>query len=590
MIHQLIKRALLASAFIFIYGNSAAQTINEIEITGNHDFSTSNYLSWISPQTLKYDDSTPDSIKNRLARILTNNGYYNFIFGAITHETTSDSQFVNFSIAIDEGEPTYINDIIISNLDSLDLEMANDNFENIKGSNFIIDELELSFSELLDHFENSGFPFASINIESTFFYYDSTNDENLVDLYISFAKNQISTIDTVEIVGNTKTKDYVIKRNLRLEKGESYSQEKIDKIPAKLNRLHFFESVETPLYYFNSQNEGVLQVSVKERGTNSFDGIIGYIPSANDNDNGYLTGLANIKLRNLFGTGRALSFRWNKIDRYSQELELKYLEPWIFGLPLNVDLLLFQRQQDSSYVQRLLSGNLEFLTTESMSAALIFSQDYTIPSNPETRGFTVYNSTSLISGVNLKIDTRDDLLVPTSGLFFLNSYKYRSKKINGPMEYIPDSMNTSPDQYSFELDFVVHYKIFNRQVPTIGFHIRELRGDNIEVSDMYRFGGTNTLRGYRENQFAGNRLLWTNLEYRYLLGRQSYVFLFTDIGCYLRDALPLLDLPETSTIKVGYGLGITFETALGLLGVSYALASGDGFNNGLIHFGIIGEF
>jgi outer membrane protein assembly factor BamA len=266
------------------------------------------------------------------------------------------------------------------------------------------------------------------------------------------------------------------------------------------------------------------------------------------------------------------------------------LEPWILGLPINIDLLLFQRQQDSSFVQRLLNGNFEFLATESMSAALIFSQGYTIPTESDPRGFTVYNSTIFTSGVNLKIDTRDDLFVPTGGLFFLNSYNYRSKEINGPAEYISDTMNTSPNQYSIELDFVIHYKLWSRHIPTVGLHLREIRGDNVEISDMYRFGGTNTLRGYRENQFTGNRLLWTNLEYRYLLGRRSYAFLFTDVGYYLRDELPALDLAEASAVKVGYGLGITFETALGLLGVSYALGEGDNFNKGKIHFGLIGEF
>jgi outer membrane protein insertion porin family len=151
-------------------------------------------------------------------------------------------------------------------------------------------------------------------------------------------------------------------------------------------------------------------------------------------------------------------------------------------------------------------------------------------------------------------------------------------------------MNTSPNQYGIELDFVVHYKIFNRHVPTIGLHFREIWGDNIEISDMYRFGGTNTLRGYREDQFAGNRVMWSNFEYRYLLGRRSYAFIFTDVAYYLRNALPQLSLEEISTWKVGYGLGITFETALGLLGVSYALGEGDSFSKGKIHFGLIGEF
>jgi len=591
MIHlHHIKSIFILPVLFFLSSNIAAQKIDKIEIKGNYDFSASDYNYWLQPKSIKYNDTTIDTIKHRIATGLMRNGYYNFQFKEITHELSPDSQSVNYSITIDEGEPIYINNIKISNLDSLDLKLAEEKFENMKGEPFIIDELEASFSELLDHFENSGFPFASINIESTFFFYDSSSNENLVDLYINFSKNQISTIDSIVIVGNDKTKDYVIKRALRLRPGEPYSQEKIDKIPTKLNRLHFFEPVETPNYFFDSKNKGILQVNVKEKGTNSFDGLIGYVPPADDNETGYITGLVNVSLRNMFGTGRAIAFKWNKLDRYSQVLELRYLEPWVLGLPINIDLLLFQRQQDSTYVQRLLNGGFEFLATESISASLIFSQDYTIPTDPETRGFSVYNSSIFTSGGNIKIDTRDDLLVPTSGIFFLNSYKYRSKKINGPAEYIPDTMNTSPNQYSVELDFVVHYKLFNRHVPTIGFHAREMWGDNIEISDMYRFGGTNSLRGYREDQFAGNRVLWTNIEYRYLLGRRSYAFIFTDVAYYLRNALPQLGLDEISAWKVGYGLGITFETALGLLGVSYALGEGDSFSKGKIHFGLIGEF
>ena len=78
----------------------------------------------------------------------------------------------------------------------------------------------------------------------------------------------------------------------------------------------------------------------------------------------------NVSLRNLFGTGRAVAFKWSKLDRFSQELELKYLEPWIFGFPFNIDFRIYQRQQDTTYVQRSLSGNIVFLATESFSSAL----------------------------------------------------------------------------------------------------------------------------------------------------------------------------------------------------------------------------
>ena len=82
-------------------------------------------------------------------------------------------------------------------------------------------------------------------------------------------------------------------------------------------------------------------INVKEKNTNNFDGIIGYIPPRTEDEKGYVTGLVNVTLRNIFGTGRAAAVRWQKLDRNSQELELKYLEPWLFGYPFNLNGELF---------------------------------------------------------------------------------------------------------------------------------------------------------------------------------------------------------------------------------------------------------
>ncbi len=590
MTRQLISKTIICFLISFSTISIFAQTIENIEVRGNSDFSKSDYLAWIKLNDKKYFNSVTDTIHNRIAFNLQQNGYYNFQIDSIKSFFSKDSQNVNISISLNEGDPTYVNEIFVSKLDSLELERVNEKFYLLKDSPFIISELESSFSEMLTHFENNGFPFTSINIESLFFFYNSELEKNLVDIYLNFSKNQISKIDSIIINGNSKTKDYVITRELRINKGDVYSQDKIDKMPTKLNRLQFFEPLTTPKYFLNSKNKGVLQIDVVEKGTNFFDGIIGYIPPSNENQDGYLTGLVNVNLRNLFGTGRAVSFKWSKLDQYSQELELKYLEPWVFGLPFNIDLLLFQRQQDSSYVQRTLNGKIEFLATESFSSALIFAQEFTIPTNPDESGFTVFNSTIINSGVNFKYDSRDDIFVPTKGVYVLNTYKYSAKTINGPKQYISDTTNTNPNQFRIELDLLLFKNFFTRHIPFIGLHVRELRGDDIEVSDMYRIGGNNTLRGYEENQFTANRFLWANIEYRYLVGRRSYMFLFTDIGYYKRNSLPLQQLPQLTATKIGYGMGITFETGLGMLAVSYALAQGDNFNEGKIHFGLIGEF
>jgi outer membrane protein insertion porin family len=589
MIRQLTVKICFLLIIFFSFA-TVAQTIDSIDIKGNSNFSKEEYLKWINLSGKSFHKKKSDSIKAKIEFNLNKYGYLNSSVDSIGSVISPDSQKINLTLFVTEGKPTYINKILITDLDSVELKQITEKFAVLTGTPFVVAKLEEEFTDILTDFENDGYPFASIKVKSLFFFFDSIKKKNKVDISLAFKKNKISRIDTIIVKGNSTTKKDVIIRELRINKGEPYSQNKLEQIPYKLNRLRFFDFVQPPKYYFNSHNKGILEIEVKEKNTNSFDGILGYIPAQKENESGYFTGLINVSMRNLFGTGRGFSFRWSKLDKHSQELEIKYLEPWIFGLPFNLNLFLFQKQQDTTYVQRILSGSVEFLATENFSSSFVFSKDYTIPTNPEGNDFTVFNSTATNTGVNFKYDIRDNILVPTKGIYLLNTYKYSAKNINGPEKYISDTTNITPKQYRIELDLLLIKKIALRHIPFIGIHIRELQGDDIEISDMYRIGGNNTLRGYMENQFVGSRVIWTNMEYRYLTGRRSYLFLFVDMAYYKRKELKLQNLPEFSATKIGYGAGITFETELGMISVSYALAQGESFNKGKLHFGLIGEF
>jgi outer membrane protein insertion porin family len=196
----------------------------------------------------------------------------------------------------------------------------------------------------------------------------------------------------------------------------------------------------------------------------------------------------------------------------------------------------------------------------------------------------------LSTGLNIKIDTRDDYYAPTEGILFNNSYKYSSKKILGPANYITADTKTDVSLQRFEFDFSIFRQIVSRQIAALSIHARELEGSEFEVSDLYFLGGTNSLRGYREQQFEGNRVAWSNLEYRYLLSRRTYALIFFDAGYYLRDADAVHNTPRVSSFLTGYGFGLSLETSLGVLGVSFALGKGDSFSQGKIHFGITNEF
>jgi outer membrane protein insertion porin family len=569
-----------------------AQNITKLEITGVKSFEAKEYISWCKLKDReKLTPLVIDSLQTRISSKLRERGYFFSSIKNYSYEKMDDSGSVVLKLDIDEGKPAYINDIFISG-DSLNTERINREFENLHNMIFTKADVEKSISSVLDFHEENGYPFAKVNIKSVSLENDSLNNKIKASIYISIDKGRISRIDRIEIKGNTKTKEYVIARTTRIKPGTDYSQKDIDDIPDRLNKLLYFEPVSVPSYYINSKDEGILSIEIREKVTNNFDGIIGYVP-ANENDRnsrGYLTGLANISLRNLFGTGRAAGIKWQQIDRNSQELDIKYLEPWLFGHPFNVNLELYQLKQDTTYVQRKFESAVELLASSTVTASFIFTSASVVPTIRAIPVFTVYNSTTTSTGLCLKLDTRDDFYSPTEGFYFFNTYIYNKKKIYGPAKYLSSDMDLNINYQKFEVDFSYFKKLFSKNVIAVGLHGREMKGSDFEVSDLYKLGGANTLRGYKEQQFLGNRILWSNLESRLILARRTYAFLFFDSGYYMRQFDAAASTPKTEAFKYGYGLGLNIETGLGVMNVSYALGKGDSFSMGKIHFGLVSEF
>jgi outer membrane protein insertion porin family len=142
----------------------------------------------------------------------------------------------------------------------------------------------------------------------------------------------------------------------------------------------------------------------------------------------------------------------------------------------------------------------------------------------------------------------------------------------------------------YSLDFEWYLSTFFHQVLAWAVHARELKSPSMTQPDLYRLGGARTLRGYRENQFFGSRLVWGTLEYRLATARRSFAYAFTDAGYYLNPGDPEHSVSASQASKLGYGIGFQLETGLGILRVSFALGQGDSFTTGKIHFGIINDF
>ncbi len=565
------NKILFPLIFTFLYGSLQAQSKLLLQFQNSQlkkDFSLSLKSTEDTIQT--YTDSLLLSLKD----FLEDKGYLNF---KVQIDTLSSNGEVIYLIKVKEGKKYLIKKISSFELDVQDdlLNEVSSVFSDAVLNNENIQKAGWKIAELL---ENEGYPFAEIRFQN-FKILEEIDDKILTEVIFSVKKNNPANISRIEIVGNKFTNRDVIIREMRISENELFNPQLAQKILRRLNKLNIFSQISNPEFLFDDSLNGILKIEVKEGSTNSFDGILGYVPPTTQTEKGYLTGQVNISLRNLFGTLRAFSFRWNKLSRLSQDLEIKYFEPWFLGFPLNIIPIFQQFKQDTTYIQRNFIGNLDLSLSESFVILFNISTSQIIP---QTNYFSisVNRSSSFSYGLGVLYDTRDNPLFTKSGLLFRTDINQILKK-----EYL-FSETKRYNQQKGTLSIQIHQPIFRNQILFAGLNAKVITGDGISISDLFRFGGMNSLRGYEENHFIGSKIFWTNFEYRLFTSFTDYLSAFFDYGYYFRDILN----ERVSKFKFGYGVGAAFNTGLGLFRINYALGEGDTFTRGKIHFGFVSLF
>lgn len=568
--------------------NSAA-VMRSISVQGNSVFTTREILGWLtSKQSRAYSEFV---VANDVKIISDNYRRRGFLAPAIEPRVNrDDTTFVDILFEIGEGRQTLVGSILPQGSEQFSPSEILGYFNLKSGDPLDESILEQDIDELLARYERHGYPFAQcrvINLQTR-----DGEETDTLDVVLSIEEGQRVTIDEIRVEGNKETDPAVVVRETRIVSGEVFNPTKVEAIKPRLMRLNIFTDVSDPELYVRDQKSGLL-IKVHEGSTNTFDGVVGYIPGNGADQSGYLTGLVSVSMRNLFGTGRKLGFKWAREDRFSQELSVNYLEPWIFNLPANLGGAFLQRQQDSSYVRRVLDFKAELMVSEELSVAALFNSENVIPSASDSTFIRVFQSSIVSVGAEILYDTRDEPYSPTSGARYRTDYQYGTKKISKIPQALASKIpgNSIIQRFTLDLDF--YLSTFTRQVITVGLHGRELRSGQPEEGEMFRLGGSRSLRGFRESQFIGSRLAWSNTEYRFLLARRSFFYGFVDAGYYFRpaDNARQIPIPKSEGFKYGYGIGIQLETGLGVLGVSFAIGSDTpSFTSGKIHFGLLNEF
>lgn len=516
---------------------------------------------------------------------------YGFLYARISNAKTTfnnDSSFADIKITIDEGKQVKLGEILISGNKTFSTKEILKKFDTKTGEVLDNNTLNGDIKELLDEYEKRGSLFTKAVIEDISVYDENTAPK--IRLKISIKEQSKVKLSNVRIKGNEDTKDNVILRELKINEEKTVTREDLQNMKFRLERLNIFEVVETPMIYtLTNKNESGLLVKVKEGSTNTFDGIIGYVPPVSDKESGYFTGLVNLSFRNIFGTARRLDARWQQETKSIQELELKYNEPYFFGLPLNVGGGFLQRLQDSSYTRRKFDAKGDVLLTDKFTFGFSVGVERIIPPEDSLAVFKVADSRVLYAGTEIRYDSRDNIFIPNKGILYRATYAYGDKKIYNRQVFL-NAVDQSFSLQRYSMDVDVFFSFFRRQSLLVRFFAGQVVSDRLEDADYYKVGGIKNIRGYREEQFRASRFTYGTVEMRYSFSRKSFASLFFDPGYYYRPDDALNKIPKQEGFIFGYGMGIRIETAIGVIGVNYAIGKEDGILDGKIHFGLINEF
>lgn len=513
-----------------------------------------------------------------LLEVYAANGFFRVRVIPSQPEFSADSTSISLTLTIEEGPLASIKTIrLIGNKAISDAEISA-SLNTVGGQPFQRQRIEQDIEIVLTQYERIGYPYCQVEIERF----------ELVDggiaLSLRIVEGPLVRIDGFRIVGNRHTRESVITREFRISKGTPFDQRALTDGHDRLLRLGHFDEVSEPTFELNPQGDGaVVVIRVEEGQTSSIDGILGYIPGVRGRS-GFFTGSFALDLKNMAGTGRQMQASWIRRDPLSSDIRIRYEEPWMFGYPVDGAFELGQTQQDSSFAATELAFRLTMPIGRHVNGHVELGWRRVIPDSISANILPANRAVNALFG--LSIDTRDDSLNPRRGSLVRLDGSVGLRWNSSSVAYTPELARTQTSTISIDVE--QYAPVMGRQVAAIALHGVDIRSgeQSLPASQQFRFGGTRTLRGYRELQFQGSMALWANLEYRVLLSRRSRFFVFFD-AAYYEQGRTVGRLQET---KISSGLGLRLESSLGIMGIDYAVGEEDSILNGKVHFGLRNEF
>ncbi len=517
---------------VYEINEGGSTKVKGINFVGNRAFSDSQLRDIISTTqsgwfdflkgTSIYDPDRMSLDRELLRQYYLKNGYADATVTAGTAELDPDGQGFLITFAIEEGEPYTFGTVNIeSSLPEVRPEAYNGNVMTLQGDTYNASLIDKTTEALTLAIAEEGFAFARVRPRAI-----PDPATRTISIVYQVDEGPRVYIERINVVGNERTKDYVIRREFRLAEGDAYNPLMVDRAKKRLTALGLFKNVDVKRRPGSAQDRVVLDVEITEQSTGELSFGAGYSTVEG------VIGDVSITERNLFGNGQFVRLRLaGSLER--MQIDLSFTEPRFLDRNLSAGFDLYHKEIDfrdmSGFRQRKSGGQvrLGFPLAENlwMQASYGLSRDqiYDVEDNASRAirdgcGFVVTNDVTgagscteeaywtSVAGTTLTYDARNHPRNPTRGLFLQFSDEFAG--LGGDVSYW--RMNAEGRAY---YPITEKITLIGR---VIGGHIQGWGGDDVRLLDMF-FRGGETIRGFDRAGY-GPRDLFTGDS----LGGQSF--------------------------------------------------------------------
>ena len=488
-----------------------------------------------------------------------------------------------------------------------------DSLQTIKNEldfqNTVLDSQQLinKIRVVLNGLENNGYPFATFKIDSII------QIQEKLEINYSFNKEQYFVYDSLHKDGDVQVKKKFIEAVTGMKEGKPYNEKEFLKAQSRLNQLPFLYSERAPIMAFMTGGKARPYYVLNKRKSDQVNALIGLAPSiGNSKQNIVFTGEFLLKLNHLFQSGKQFSLNWRSFQARSQDLKSHVNLPYLFNRPIGVNAAIelikfdtifttFQRQLGFQYFTSGLNGLSFFYQVHSTNLNTIDTVQIR-----NTKEFPVTNAVlNKQYGVAFNFNFLDQIFNPRKGWLLEGSLSAGRKEIlketniekikfnDGNQFYtLYDSNQLVFNQYRIKIQSDFYIPIFRKSTIKLGVKAEHIIAPTIYFNETIRTGGINSLKGFNEQSIFATNFNLLELEYRYILGQNSFLRAFWN-GAYYEDRTITQKQLITDT-PWGFGVGANIETKAGILNIIYALGKEKNnnfdFRTGKIHFGISSYF